>query len=82
MAQLITTLKPRPPAQQQWVNPNGTPTGQLSDFIQSVEALLKMLNGSGGIILTDAVNDAAASAAGVEIGALYRNGSVMMIRVV
>lgn len=32
-------------------------------------------------ILTNAVNDAAAATAGVEIGKLYRNGSIVMVRV-
>lgn len=31
--------------------------------------------------LTDAADDTAAASAGVEVGALYRNGSVLMIRV-
>ncbi len=33
-------------------------------------------------ILTNAVNDAAAAAAGVPVGGLYRNGSVVMQRIV
>lgn len=33
-------------------------------------------------VLVDAVNDAAAAAAGVAIGRMYRNGSVLMVRVV
>lgn len=82
MANLLTALRPKPPGQQRWVNPNGTPTEQLDTFLKSAETLLKMFNGSGGILLIDAGNDAAAAAAGVEVGALYRNGSVVMIRVV
>jgi hypothetical protein len=31
--------------------------------------------------LTDAADDAAAATAGVDVGQLYRNGSVVMIRV-
>lgn len=31
--------------------------------------------------LTNAVNDAAAAIAGVAVGAMYRNGSVVMVRV-
>ena len=33
------------------------------------------------LTLTDAANDSAAATAGVAVGALYRNGSVVMIRV-
>src|SRR5690349_19157226 len=32
-------------------------------------------------ILTDAVNDAAAAAAGVAVGQMYRSGSVLMVRI-
>jgi hypothetical protein len=35
----------------------------------------------GANTLTNAVNDAAAGAAGVAVGHLYRNGSVLMVRV-
>jgi hypothetical protein len=38
----------------------------------------KQLNLSG---LVNAVNDAAAAVAGVAIGEIYRNGSVLMIRI-
>ena len=31
--------------------------------------------------LVNAVNDAAASSAGVPVGGMYRNGSVLMVRV-
>ena len=44
------------------------------------------LNANGGAItvssLTNAVNDAAAAAAGVAVNQLYRNGSVIQVRVV
>lgn len=78
----LTGLKPKPPASQPWVRPDGTPQNAFSDFMLTAEALLKMLNGSGGILLIDAANDAAAAAAGVNVGALYKNGSAVMIRVV
>lgn len=78
----ILQFKPRPAPSQPWVHPNGHPTEAFATFMQSVEMLLKMLNGTGGIVLVDAANDAAAAAAGVALGALYRNGSIFMIRVV
>lgn len=44
-----------------------------------------VITGAGHFVfvggLTNAANDAAASAAGIEVGGLYRNGSVVMIRV-
>lgn len=78
---MIAQLRPKPPASTPWVDENRRPTEAFGTFMQTVETLLKLLNGSGGMLLTDAVNDAAASAAGVPIGAFYRNGSVVMIRV-
>ena len=47
----------------------------------SVDAVVSALNG-GGAQLVNAANDAAAQAAGVQLGSLYRNGSILMIRVV
>ena len=39
------------------------------------------VGGAVNLTLTDAANDSAAASAGVAVGALYRNGSVVMIRV-
>lgn len=45
--------------------------------------LVTALNAAGRTpTLVNAANDAAAAAAGVEVGENYRNGSVVMIRVV
>jgi hypothetical protein len=46
----------------------------------TVKALAANLNGAPAQ-LTNAANDAAAAAAGVAVGQLYRNGSVVQIRV-
>lgn len=78
---MIISLRPKPTNSQPWIE-NGRPTEAFAGFMQTAEKLLKLLNGSGGIVLFDAANDAAAAAGGVPIGALYRNGSVVMIRVV
>ena len=51
---------------------------ELSVTSTGVE-ILANLTLSGG--LTDAADDTAAAAAGVAVGQLYRNGSVVMIRV-
>jgi hypothetical protein len=53
--------------------------------MQVIDALLGALasNQVGNPIqLTQAVNDAAAAAAGVGIGQMYRNGSALLVRVV
>jgi hypothetical protein len=39
------------------------------------------VGGAVNLTLTNAADDAAAATAGVAVGALYRNGSVVMIRV-
>jgi len=54
-----------------WLRSLGGGTGNLI-----VDGTIKL---SGG--LTDAANDSAAASAGVAVGQLYRNGSVVMIRV-
>lgn len=81
MAVLISPLRPKPDRGTPWVTPDGRPSEAFSTYLQTVDRLLHLLNGDGGIVLTNAANDGAAAAAGVAVGALYRNGSVMMIRV-
>jgi hypothetical protein len=67
----------------QWVyvtndalSPN--PWDSLSTHLEATFAALAM---PGGLTLTNAANDAAAATAGVAVGSLYRNGSVVMVRV-
>lgn len=76
-------LRPLPPASQPWVRADGMPQEAFSTPMLLFEQLLRAVNGGGkgGIVLADAVNDAAAAAVGVPVGAFYRNGSVLMIRV-
>jgi hypothetical protein len=81
-APLLVQLKPKPDRNQDWVGPDGRPTEAFNSFVQQMNILATMLNGNGGIVLTNAANDAAAAAANVPVGAFYRNGSVVMIRVV
>ena len=58
-----------------WIDPKtGKPTQVFLEFMQ------KFVGGNIGQ-LTNAANDAAAAALGVPIGNIYRNGSVVMIRV-
>lgn len=78
---VISPLKPKPDRGVPFVGPDGKPTEAFNTFLQTAEKLLKLLNGAGGMVLANAANDAAAATAGVPVGALYRNGSVVMIRV-
>lgn len=48
---------------------------------QSFRDYLRALDAGALPILVNAVNDAAAAAAGVPVNYMYRNGSVLMVRV-
>jgi hypothetical protein len=52
------------------------------DFYNWVRSLYDTMRGLSVINLQNAVDDTAAAAAGVPVGGLYRNGSVLMVRVV
>jgi hypothetical protein len=64
------------------VDSQGRATQQFRDYLLKLDALVSALTTSASTSLTNAVNDAAAAAAGVPIGSLYRNGSVIQTRVV
>jgi hypothetical protein len=50
------------------------------DYMSKLDALITALASGQLPPLTNAANDAAAAAAGVQVGFLYRNGSVLMQR--
>jgi len=54
-------------------------TIKVGDLIQQIAKSVPFMSGAG---LVNAANDAAAAAAGVPIAGMYRNGSVLMVRVV
>ena len=61
----------------------GKPTQLFRDYMAKLDALVTAISaGNAPNNLVNAVNDAAAQAAGVAVGQFYRNGSVMMVRVV
>lgn len=64
------------------VDKDGRATPLFRDFMAQVDQLLTAMRAGNAPTLTDAANDAAAAAAGVAIGQLYRNGSVVQVRVV
>jgi hypothetical protein len=75
---------PLPPVNTQWIDRDGSPSLSFRQYMLTVNALLTALAGNllgTPVQLTNAANDAAAQAAGVAIGQLYRNGSVVQIRV-
>jgi hypothetical protein len=71
-----------PPPSVPWVDTQGRPTQAFAQYITQTDALARLLAGGNIGTLANAANDAAASAAGVAVGALYRNGSVVQIRVI
>jgi hypothetical protein len=62
------------------VDKDGRPSQLFRDYETKADALLTQI-ATGMNTLTSAANDAAAAAAGVGIGQLYRNGSVIQVRV-
>lgn len=58
------------------------PSQIFRDYMAKLDAAVTALFTGGNVALTDAANDAAAAAAGVQVGQPYRNGSVIMVRVV
>ena len=64
------------------VDQAGKPTQLFRDYMRGLDALVAAIATGSNTALTNAANDAAAAAAGVLIGQLYRNGSVIMVRVV
>lgn len=61
---------------------SGTAAQFFQDYMIKLDALVAAM-AAGGVPsnLVNAANDAAAQAAGVAIGNMYRNGSVLMVRV-
>jgi hypothetical protein len=81
---MAATQGPLPPANFQIGRADGRPTLQFLQYLLTLDATVKALAGNflgSPIQLTNAANDAAAAIAGVAIGQLYRNGSVVQIRV-
>ena len=76
---------PLPPANLPMTREGGAPSIAYAQYLLSLDAAARAF--AGGLLgapvqLTNAANDAAAAAAGIAIGQLYRNGSVVQIRVV
>lgn len=62
--------------------PDGKPTQMFRDYLSALDALVTAMASGSNIALINAANDAAAAAAGVAVGKLYRNGSVWQVRIV
>jgi hypothetical protein len=78
---MTTKTALQPPPTSRWVNPDGTPSLVFFQYMKAIDVLLGGLaNGSVIGPLTNAANDAAAAAAGVPIGGLYRTTNAVQIR--
>lgn len=75
----LPTKNPLPQASISWFATQGRQDFAL--YMTQLDALLNALAGGNVGTLVNAANDAAAAAAGVPIGGLYRNGSVVQVRV-
>ena len=61
---------------------SGRPSQQFAQYMLKLDALVTALASGGLPTLVNASNDAAAAAKGVAVNNLYRNGSILMVRVV
>lgn len=64
------------------VDRSGNPTQVFRDYLSKLDALVASMAAGNLPVLVNAVNDAAAAAAGVQVGQAYRNGSIVMQRIV
>lgn len=81
MAQTATTTltQPLPPPALPWFDPRtGKPTDTFRDWALAIDRIMRA--GLFGT-LVNAANDGAAATAGVPLNGIYRNGSVVQIRV-
>jgi hypothetical protein len=80
---MTTKTSQQTPPTARWINQDGTPSLAFFQYMKAIDILLAGLaNGSVIGPLTNAANDAAAAAAGVPIGGLYRATNAVQIRLV
>jgi len=61
--------------------PPDQPPQAWASWLRGMAESLNLLAARANNVPVDAANDAAAAAAGVPVGGLYKNGSVLMVRV-
>lgn len=78
----IKSLGPLPKRPLAYVRDDNQASDVFFQYMNTADAILRALNNYQiGTGLTNAANDAAAAAAGVAVGTIYRNGSILMVRV-
>lgn len=75
----LPTKTPLPQAVTNWLFAQGRQ--DFAQYLLKADALLTAIAAGNVGNLTNAANDQAAQRAGVAIGQLYRNGSVIQVRV-
>jgi hypothetical protein len=81
---MASAPNPLPQPSFAWSGSGGRPSQAFAQYMATLDAAVRAL--VGGVFgkptpLVNAPNDTAAAAAGVQVGALYRNGSQVLIRV-
>ena len=74
----LPTKSPLPQPSLTWFTSQGRQ--DYAQYITKLDALITAMAGGNVGTLTNAANDAAAATAGVAVGQLYRNGSVVQVR--
>lgn len=64
------------------LNRGGPPEQMFRDYLAKLDALVTAMATGNLPVLGNYANDAAAAVGGVNVGQMYRNGSVVMVRVV
>jgi hypothetical protein len=78
----IVFKQPLPRPDVPWVKPqDGRLSVAAAQYLQALDEAVRALASGHVGSLTPAANDAAAAAAGVAVGSLYRSGSQVMVRV-
>ena len=77
----MAQLPPVPPPSTAFVESDRRPAFPFAQYLSILDQLFRGFTG-GNAGLTNAANDGAAAAAGVQIGQLYRNGNAVQIRLV
>ena len=78
---LSQKIPPLPQATVALVGPAGAGSITFAQYLIALDATVRALASGNVGTLVQATNDATAAAAGVAVGALYRNGSQVMVRV-
>jgi hypothetical protein len=75
----LPSKNPLPLTAVEWLNAQGRQ--DLAQYMTKLDALVTAIAAGNAGNLINAANDIAARNQGVGIGSLYRNGSVLMVRV-